>query len=467
LNDSQILQRIEETVERYLRHDVLKEAGEAIDASVAAHNAEVAAANEATEAAGRQLDHERAGVDEIAAEVSRLDMALAVRPGLEAAPEVTDAFNAKVKERNALAARHGEAVDGLNAAVRLFNAGQRDEQAAGEQRRRILDEGIRTHEEACEAYVEWRKRDGSKRLWDELNEVFARVRPRAVTGVEPPELAKARALRREIAEFAIAARQKSQSGWLSVEARLGDEAVWLDVDTGASVVGISPEIVEALNWSVHVGEKVELLLVGGLRLEAPQLGVPELSVHGQSADHVKGAVINDPGFGRDGSLGLSFLTRFHYSISGGDAPPCLTLSPKSSTPEREYDVFVCHKSEDEESARIVFDYLRAEGYRPFFSPVSLGVKSTAFQQAIDRALEDAPHMIVVGSSGANMEAPWVRSEWQRYLVLCHTFRKTGSLIVLLCGEMRADQLPVGLVDCQAFGIRTEDWRAAILRCLAR
>ena len=320
MDDSQILQQLEETVERYLRHDLLKEAGEAIDSSVAAHNAEVAAANEATEVAGRQLDQQRAGVEEIAATVSRLDTALAVRPGLEAAPEVIEAFNAMVSERNALSARHGEAVDTLNAAVRLFNAGQRDGQAAREQRRRTVEEGVRAHEKACETYVEWSNGDGRKRLWDELNEVFARVRARAVPGVEPPELARARALRREIAEFAFAAQQKSQSGWLSVEARLGDEAVWLDVDTGASVVGVSPEIVAALNWSAHVGEKVELLLVGGLRLDVPQLGVPELSVQDHAADHVKGAVIKDPGFGRDGSLGLSFLTRFHYTISGGDAP---------------------------------------------------------------------------------------------------------------------------------------------------
>ena len=312
---------------------------------------------------------------------------------------------------------------------------------------------MRAHENARKAYVDWRKLDGQKRLWAQLNEVFARVRGLAGGPVEAPELAKARALRREIAQFAVVSQEKSQSGWLSVEARLGGEPVWLDVDTGASVVAVSPEMVKALNWSGYCGEPVELQLAGGLRLMAPQLLIPELSVQSHSADHVKGAVVKEPGFGRDGSIGLSFLNRFQYSISAGDGPPRLKLCPRSSPPRGEYDVFVCHKSEDKEPARILFDYLRAEGYRPFFGPVSLGVESTSvFQQGIDRALEDAVHMVVVGSSRANMEASWVRSEWQRYLAMRNMGRKSGNLIVLVCGEMKLEQLPVGLVDCQAISL---------------
>lgn len=76
-------------------------------------------------------------------------------------------------------------------------------------------------------------------------------------------------------------------------------------------------------------------------------------------------------------------------------------------------------------------------------------------------------VVVVGASRAHMEAAWVRSEWRRFLALRYTGRKTGNLVVLLCGGMKEDQIPVGLVDCQAISTQAEKWREAIRGYLSR
>jgi len=121
LDELGVFQQIEELVERYLRHDVLEEAERAIGSSVAAYNAWVTAANEASEAASRELEQERASIEEMGAAISRLDAGLEVRPGLSASPREVEAFNARMAERNALAARHRQAVEAHNTAVQEFN----------------------------------------------------------------------------------------------------------------------------------------------------------------------------------------------------------------------------------------------------------------------------------------------------------------------------------------------------------
>jgi len=464
MNDAQRIEEIEATVERFLRRDVAKQTQAAMDLVVSEHNAWVLQSNQSGADAGAQLDREKSKLDETSAAISRMDAELAVRPDLTDHAKVDD-FNRRVAERNAVADTHRQAVEAYNAAARLFSEAQQQSGEEGKARKRATDAAVAGHEAEYKAYAAWRQQDGPDRLWADLNEVFARVRSRA-GAAGSPELSKARALRQEIAQVASARQARSFSGYLTVQAMLGGEPVWLDVDTGATIVSVSPELVEALNWQAQVGEKIELQLVGGMRLAAPQLVIPELTVLGQTADQVKGVVVREPSFGRDGNLGLSFLTRFQYSITGGDGPSALTLRTKSVQPG-EYDVFICHKSQDEESARSLFDYLRAEGFRPFFSPVSLGVKSTSsFQQGIDHALESARHMVVVGSSCGNMEAPWVRSEWQRYLAMRHMGRKDGCLLILLAGSMQPAQLPVGLVDCQAISTAAEGWREAIRQYLA-
>ena len=92
--------------------------------------------------------------------------------------------------------------------------------------------------------------------------------------------------------------------------------------------------------------------------------------------------------------------------------------------EKPYDVFICYKETDGTGARThdsvyaqkIYDALSHEGLRVFFSRITLEDKiGTAYEPYIYAALHSAKVMLVVSLSAENMNAPWVKNEWNRYL----------------------------------------------------
>lgn len=95
-----------------------------------------------------------------------------------------------------------------------------------------------------------------------------------------------------------------------------------------------------------------------------------------------------------------------------------------SKEEKPYDVFICYKETDGTGARTqdsvyaqkIYDALSHEGLRVFFSRITLEDKiGTAYEPYIYAALHSAKVMLVVSLSPENMNAPWVKNEWDRYL----------------------------------------------------
>ena len=95
-----------------------------------------------------------------------------------------------------------------------------------------------------------------------------------------------------------------------------------------------------------------------------------------------------------------------------------------SKEEKPYDVFICYKETDGTGARThdsvyaqkIYDALSHEGLRVFFSRITLEDKiGTAYEPYIYAALHSAKVMLVVSLSAENMNAPWVKNEWHRYL----------------------------------------------------
>ncbi len=108
-------------------------------------------------------------------------------------------------------------------------------------------------------------------------------------------------------------------------------------------------------------------------------------------------------------------------------------------------VFISAKSEDYPYAREIYEYLHARGIPVFFSPSSLSAMGDAdYRRAIDRALEDAEHLIVVCSSRENVTSNWVEAEWGGFINERRSQRKTGNLITVLVGGMKVTDLPFSL-----------------------
>lgn len=97
-----------------------------------------------------------------------------------------------------------------------------------------------------------------------------------------------------------------------------------------------------------------------------------------------------------------------------------------SSKEEPFDVFICYKETDAvgnrtEDSVLAFDIykkLTKEGYKVFYSKVTLEDKlGSEYEPYIFAALYSAKVMLVVTTSKENCESVWVANEWKRYLSL--------------------------------------------------
>lgn len=92
------------------------------------------------------------------------------------------------------------------------------------------------------------------------------------------------------------------------------------------------------------------------------------------------------------------------------------ISTLKQTRIDEYDIFISFSSKDRDFARILFNYLQRHlNKRIFFDEKTL--HSGDISRQIDRALESAGLLIVVGSSIENITEPYVEYEWRAFHVL--------------------------------------------------
>ena len=114
---------------------------------------------------------------------------------------------------------------------------------------------------------------------------------------------------------------------------------------------------------------------------------------------------------RDEARAVEDLRQAILSVSGREEP---------------YDVFISYKETDENGERTldsviaqdIYKELTSEGYRVFFSRISLESKlGTEYEPYIFAALNSAKVMIVVGTDYENFDSVWVKNEWSRFLKL--------------------------------------------------
>ena len=115
-----------------------------------------------------------------------------------------------------------------------------------------------------------------------------------------------------------------------------------------------------------------------------------------------------------------------------------------------YDVFISCKSEDYPHGRQAYQFLSRNGLVVFFSDVTLGeLRDADYRKRIDDAIDQSMHMVVVTSSGQNVRATWVESEWGIFVNDKLSDRKQGNLITLLVGSVVPADLPPRLRNYEA------------------
>lgn len=93
--------------------------------------------------------------------------------------------------------------------------------------------------------------------------------------------------------------------------------------------------------------------------------------------------------------------------------------------EEPYDVFICYKENDDitksrtkdsQLAQDIYTELIKEGYKVFFSRVTLREKTGAeYEPYIYAALKSAKVMLAIGTKYDYYDAVWMKNEWNRYI----------------------------------------------------
>ncbi len=108
-----------------------------------------------------------------------------------------------------------------------------------------------------------------------------------------------------------------------------------------------------------------------------------------------------------------------------------------SQKEEPFDVFICYKesdhngrrSQDSVLAQELYFQLKNEGYKVFFSRITLEDKlGTAYEPYIFAALNSAKVMVVMGTKPEHFNSVWVKNEWSRYLALVKSSKGKKMLI---------------------------------------
>lgn len=112
---------------------------------------------------------------------------------------------------------------------------------------------------------------------------------------------------------------------------------------------------------------------------------------------------------------------------------------------RRVRVFISARSSDYEYADRLYRRLNDAGVATFFSRESLPELGIAdYRREIDRALDEAEHMIVITSSVDHVLAPWVEAEWGFFINEKRSGRKKGNLVTVVVGALTAAHLPPSL-----------------------
>ncbi len=144
--------------------------------------------------------------------------------------------------------------------------------------------------------------------------------------------------------------------------------------------------------------------------------------------------------------------------------------------EDPYDIFICYKETDELGYRTddstiaqdIYTSLISEGYKVFFSRITLrGMSGTEYEPYIYSALSSARVMLVIGTEYEFIDATWVKNEWSRYLSMMSSDK---SKILIPCVKgIRPDGLPEKLKGAQALEVSSvtfyKDLTASIKRAI--
>jgi hypothetical protein len=124
-----------------------------------------------------------------------------------------------------------------------------------------------------------------------------------------------------------------------------------------------------------------------------------------------------------------------------------------------YQVFISFKKSHQSKtltpdavvAEKLYKLFRDNKVGTFYSEESLAECGAGqFSRAIEKALDEAKVLVLVGSCRENIESRWVEAEWDSFLNDVRSGHKEGHLFIVNCGTMKPSELPLFLRRQQMF-----------------
>ncbi len=151
---------------------------------------------------------------------------------------------------------------------------------------------------------------------------------------------------------------------------------------------------------------------------------------------------------------------------------------KKASREPEYDVFLSFKDSDREhgiertqdsiDAQDLYNALVAEGYRVFFSRISLRDKvAEHYEPYIYNAIKTAKVMIVFGERPEYFSSVWIKNEWSRFKARIEKGEKHKNALVVVCKNMNPGDLPAALRSRQCLNASDMTFLPDLYRHIAR
>ena len=126
-----------------------------------------------------------------------------------------------------------------------------------------------------------------------------------------------------------------------------------------------------------------------------------------------------------------------------------TVAEKASSNADWGMVFISCSSKDYQQANELFEFLEKNNVPVFFSAQSLpSLGASDYRRAIDTALEQVHHMVVLTSSRENVMSSWVEAEWGLFINELRSGYKNGNLVTMVADGCTPRELPPSLRNYQ-------------------
>ena len=145
---------------------------------------------------------------------------------------------------------------------------------------------------------------------------------------------------------------------------------------------------------------------------------------------------------------------------------------KETNKEKPYDVFICCKENDGNAtvdsvkAHEIYNKLTVEGYRVFFSKISLVSHiGENYELYINEAIMSSKIMILVGSKKEYLESVWVKDIWMKFLEL--TKSDYNKLLIPVRVNMESYDMPKELLSIQGLDIDDKEIYLKLIDVVSR